>query len=74
MAYYYVELAYRFAKRKTGVRTGMTIRAFSPDEAEEIVRDKLLKGFPARRFAWSKIREATPNDMKLGVVNEGKQK
>ena len=70
MAYYYVEIAYRFAKRKGGVSTGMTIKAFGPDEAEQIARDMELKGKPSRKFAWSRIREATESDKKLGVINE----
>lgn len=69
MAHYYVKLGWRYAKRKGGVAIGMTVKAFGPDEAVDLVRERYLDPYPARRFAFSDVREATPDDMALGVAN-----
>ena len=69
MAYYYVQLGYRFKKRRTGEAVGMTVKAFGPDEARELVEEKYLHPYPAREFAFCNVREATPEDMALGVAN-----
>lgn len=58
MAKYRVEIGYR--TKSGGVAVGMTIDAFGPDEAEEIAREKVLKGYPARKWAYSDIREDKP--------------
>ncbi len=56
MASYHVEIGYR--TKRGGVAEGMTIEAFGPDEAEEIAREKVLKGHPARKFAYASVRES----------------
>lgn len=68
MAYYHVEIGYR--TKRGGVALGMTVKAFGPDEAEEIARDQVLKGYPARRWCFTKVREADAADIRIGVVNE----
>ena len=68
MAYYHVELGY-YTKRG-GVALGMTVKAFGPDEASEFVEGKYLRPYKARKFGFCRVREATPEDMSLGVANE----
>lgn len=58
MAKYRVEIAY--STKRGGVCVGMEVDAFGPDEAVEIGRDKVLKGYPARKFRWSTVTEARP--------------
>lgn len=65
MATYHVDVAYK--TKRQAVCFGMTVEAFGPDEAEEIARNRVLKGYPARKFCWSKVSEATPADIALGV-------
>lgn len=69
MAFYHVEVGYRFKKRKTGEAVGMTVEAFGPDEAEEMVRERYVDKYPSRIWVFTKIREATPSDMALGIAN-----
>ena len=66
MAPYHVEIGYR--TKRGGVAIGMTVEAFGPDEAEEMAREKILIGYPARKFCFSHIRKATKSDIALGVV------
>jgi hypothetical protein len=68
MAFYHVEIGYR--TKRGGVCLGMTVKAFGPDEAEEIARKRTLHGYPARKFAFSRIREATASDLRIGVFDE----
>jgi hypothetical protein len=67
MNLYRVEIAYR--TKRGGVCEGMTVEAFDPDEAEEIGKKVVLHAHPARKFAFSRISTATPNDIAMGVVN-----
>lgn len=69
MAFYHVEVGYTVGKRKTGVALGMTVKAFGPDEAEEIAIERTLEGKANRKWHFSKVREADSDDIKLGVVN-----
>lgn len=64
MAFYRVELGY-YTKRG-GVEMGMTVKAFGPDQAQEYAEDKYISRYPARKFAYCKISEATEQDIKLG--------
>lgn len=70
MAYYHVEIGYQ--TKRGGVALGMTVKAFDPDEAEGIARDHTLKGYPARKWRFSNVREADAADIRIGVVNEPK--
>lgn len=67
MAYYRVELGYK--TKRGGVALGMTVKAFGPEQAEELVREKYLDPYPARQFAFCKISEADEHDMAMGVAN-----
>lgn len=67
MAFYHVEIGYR--TKRGGVALGMTVKAFDADEAEEIAKDRTLKGYPARKWAYTSTREADASDISLGVVN-----
>lgn len=67
MAFYRVEIGYRTKRR--GVALGMTVKAFNDEEAEQIARDKAIKGYPARKWCYSDVREADPTDINNGVVN-----
>lgn len=68
MAYYYIEVGYR--TKRGGVALGMTVKAFGPEEADEIAREKAIGRSKARQWIYSDIREATVADISLGVVNE----
>lgn len=68
MAYYHVEVGYR--TKRGGVAMGMTVKAFGPDEAEEIARERAIGKHRARRWVFTNIREAEASDIALGVVNE----
>lgn len=37
---------------------GMDVEAFTPEEAEEIGKDRALKGKPARKWCYTRVREA----------------
>lgn len=68
MAFYNVEIFYR--TKRNGTACGMMVEAFGPDEAEEIARDHVLKGYPARQWVGSNITEVTPERAKSqGCIN-----
>jgi hypothetical protein len=58
MAAYRCEVAY-YTKRG-GVFLGMTIEACDEDEAMELAKAKALKGYPARRWAYTSVKLVTP--------------
>lgn len=58
MAKYHVEVGY--LTKRGGVSIGMVIDAFDSDEAEDIARKKVLKGYPARKWMFSNVREEKP--------------
>lgn len=67
MAHYHVEIGYR--TKRGGVAVGMTVKAFGPDEAEEYAREHVIGKRSARQWAYTRIREATDLDIRLGVAN-----
>jgi len=56
MPKYHVEIGYR--TKRGGVAVGMEVEAFGPDEAEEIAHDKILKGYPRRKWQFTKVMAA----------------
>lgn len=56
MAKYRVEIGYQ--TKRESISIGMTVDAFNDDEAEEIARAKVLKGYPARKWLYTRITEA----------------
>lgn len=71
MAYYHVEIGYR--TKRSAIAEGMTIKAFGPDEAEEVARARVLDKYPARQWCFTDIREATEADISLGVISSQNQ-
>lgn len=67
MAYYKVTLGYK--TKRGGVAMGMTVKAFEPDEAVELVKKHHLYPYKARQFCFSDVREADADDIALGVAN-----
>lgn len=55
MAKYHVEVGYR--TKRGGVALGMDVEAFDPEQAEEIAERKALKGYPARKWCYTKVSE-----------------
>lgn len=53
MPTYRAEVFYR--TKRENIVVGMDVEAFDPEEAEQIARDKVLKGYPARKLAGCKI-------------------
>lgn len=51
MAKYRVEVGY--TTKRGGVAVGMDIEADSREEAENAARDRVLKGYPARKWAYT---------------------
>lgn len=72
MAFYHVTIGY--STKRGGVALGMTVEAFDPDHAEDIARAKALDGYPARKWRFSNVREATADDMFLGIVRQGSRR
>ena len=70
MAYYRIELGYR--TKRGGVSLGMTVKAFDPDEAQDIARARHIDPFKARKFCFAHITEATKSEIEQGVINEGR--
>jgi hypothetical protein len=58
MPKYTVEVAYK--TKRNSVLCAMTIEAENEDEAIEIGQRKVLKGYPARKHAYSRVTEQTP--------------
>lgn len=58
MAKYHVTVAYQ--TKREGVALGMDIEAFGPDEAQEIAERKVLKRYPARKWAYTRVEEPKP--------------
>jgi hypothetical protein len=56
MATYYVQVGYK--TKRGGVELGMDVEAFSPEDAEESGKDRALKGYPARKWCYTRVREA----------------
>lgn len=56
MAKYYVEVAYR--TKRGGVSVGMTVDAFNDSEATEIAEKAVLKGYPARKWVYTRVTES----------------
>lgn len=72
MPYYHVELGY-YTKRG-GVALGITVKAVDAEDAEDLVCAKYLRPYPARKFGFCKVEDATPYHMSLGVANEPREK
>lgn len=71
MAHYHVEIGYR--TKRSAVAVGMTVKAFGPDEAEEIAREYVIGKRAARQWRFTDIREATAADISLGVFDPARQ-
>jgi hypothetical protein len=54
---YHVTIGYR--TKRSSVAIGMDVEAFNDNEAEQIAHDHVLKGFPARKWSFTKIGPAT---------------
>ncbi len=50
---YRVEVGYK--TKREAVSLGMTIKAYSEDEAEDKALEKALKGYPARKWMFTRI-------------------
>lgn len=55
MTEYRVEVFYK--TKREGVCCGITVEAFTPEEAEDSARDKILRGYPARKFMGCKVSD-----------------
>jgi hypothetical protein len=64
MAIYRVEVAYR--TKRSAICQGMQVKAFRPEDAEDYARDKVTKGYPARKVAWITVEEADEQDIARG--------
>ncbi|MDR3533966.1 MAG: hypothetical protein P4L90_25800 [Rhodopila sp.] len=53
---YHVVIGYM--TKRGGVALGMDVQAFNDTEAEEIARAKVLDGYPARKWIYTKISDA----------------
>lgn len=71
MAHYHVQIGY--ATKRVGTELGMTVEAFGPDEAEEVAKTWALDGHPARKWHYTKIREATASEIACGVFTAKKR-
>ncbi len=65
MALYHVEIGYK--TKRSACAVGMTVKAFGPDEAEGFAREKIVGKYPARKWCFSDVREATEGDIACGV-------
>jgi len=63
MAKYHVEVGYR--TKRGGVALGMEVEAFGPEEAEEIAERKTLKGYPARKWCYTKVSESNTTTVRM---------
>jgi hypothetical protein len=61
VAYYRVEIAYR--TKRQAVCCGMVVQAFNDTEAEEQAMAKIVAPYPARKWAYTRIAEATPREV-----------
>ena len=68
MAHYHAEVGYR--TKRGGTAVGLTVKAFGPDEAEDVAREYVIGKHRARQWIFTKIREVTASDISLGVLNE----
>lgn len=74
MSKYRVEVAYR--TKRGGVCRGMEINAFSPEEAQEAAERQILEGYPARKWAYTRVSQgktsvvSTPLDINGANLRE----
>jgi hypothetical protein len=63
MAKYRVDVGYK--TKREAISLGMEIEAFNDTEAGEIAEAKVLKGYPARKWVFTRVSEArTPPNCK----------